>query len=136
MASHGNGHKATAQSGLLQKVLVAREREVWEALRTKDKSVDASLLTSDFVGLYDTGFITKDDHVKQLQEDYTLRRYTLEDIRLMRLSSTSALLMYKATCEATGSWASVCSKPMYISSLWVKRRGRWLNTFSQDTPAH
>jgi len=114
---------------------VAKEKEVWDALKSKNKAADSQLLAEDFVGLYDTGFAVRSDHVKQMDDSYAIRSYTIQDSRVVRVDPKTALLLYKATCEASGDWEDFCSRPMYVSSLWVDRNGRWVNLFSQDTPA-
>ena len=114
---------------------IEKEKEVWEAIKNKDKSADSRLLADDFVGLYDTGFATKSDHVNQMDDEYSIEKYNLQDAKVLRLSPTMALLLYKATCKGSGAWEQFCSRPGYVSSLWVEREGHWLNLFSQDTRA-
>jgi ketosteroid isomerase-like protein len=114
---------------------VAREKEVWEALKKKDKPAATRLLADDFVGMYDFGFFTKSQWVKQIDEQYTIGDYTIEGEKLLRASPTTALLLYKCTCKGTGEWAAFCSRARYISDLWVERNGQWMALFSQDTQA-
>ena len=126
---------ATTMPASLTQVILERERAVWEAIKRKDRQADAALLADDFVGLYDTGFGTKAEHVAQMGHQFTLSAFTLSNVRVKAIDDNSALLMYKATCTATGTWKDDCAKPMYVSLLWVRRSGRWLNVFSQDTRA-
>jgi hypothetical protein len=112
---------------------IEKEKAVWDAIKSKNKSADSGLLADDFVGLYDTGFAAKSDHVSQMDDKYAIERYDLQDTKVLRLSSTMALLLYKATCKGTGAWEQYCSRPDYVSSLWVEREGHWVNLFSQDT---
>jgi hypothetical protein len=114
---------------------VAKEKEVWEALKQKDKATASRLLADDFVGMYATGFYTKSEWVKQIDEQYSITDYTIDDVKLLRASPTTALLLYKSTCKGTGEWAEFCARAEYISDLWVKRNGRWMAMFSQDTQA-
>jgi hypothetical protein len=114
---------------------IAKEREVWDALMKKDKAADAGLLADDFVGLYDTGFGTKSEHVNQMDDHYAIDSYTIQDARILRLSAEAALVLYKSTCTGSGEWKQYCAKPVYVSSLWVRRAGHWLGLFSQDTQA-
>lgn len=114
---------------------VAKETEVWEALKHKDKAADSRLLADDFVGLYDTGFATKSDHVMQMDDKYSIETYNLQDAKVLRLSPQMALLLYKVTCAGSGEWEQYCSRTEYVSSLWVERGGNWQNLFSQDTAA-
>ena len=112
-----------------------KEKEVWEALKHKDKAAAAPLLADDFVGLEDTGFSTKSEWLKQFDEQYSVDAYAIEDLKLFRPSPTTALLLYKSTCKGTGEWADLCSRPLYISDFWVERNGQWFDLFSQDTQA-
>jgi len=112
---------------------VAKEKEVWEALKNRDKGAISRLLADDFVGLYDTGFATKSDHVKDMDDKYEITSYDVQDAKVIRLSPQTVLLLYKANCKASGEWDQFCSRPEYISSLWVERAGQWLALFSQDT---
>lgn len=112
-----------------------RESAVWEALKEKDKSGDAALLANDFVGLYKDGFGSRAEHVAQIDDKYQLSEFRLDDVRVKLISEDVAIIMYRASCRATGSWAADCAKPMYISSIWVNRAGNWINIFSQDTQA-
>ena len=52
--------------------------------------------------------------------------------RLMVLTDDMVLLAYRCTFTRPGA-----SDPesVLISSIWEERDGKWVNTFSQDTPA-
>jgi hypothetical protein len=65
----------------------------------------------------------------------TIEAYTLENVKVIPLSPRIVLLLYKATCKATGDWAGFCSRAQYISDLWVDRNGHWMGLFSQDMQA-
>lgn len=115
---------------------IAKEKEDWEALKNKDKAAAARLLADDFVGMYDTGYSTKSEWMKQIDGRYTLDDYSIEDVKLLHPSPTMALLLYKAICKGTGEWSEFCSRPEYVSDLFVERNGQWLALFSQDTPSN
>jgi hypothetical protein len=114
---------------------IAKEREDWEALKHKDKTAAARLLADDFVGMYDFGFFNKPEWIKQLDEQYTVDDYTIEDARVLHPSANTALLLYNSNCKGTGTWADSCSHVWRISDLYVERNGQWLALFSQDTQA-
>ncbi|WP_205528772.1 hypothetical protein [Desertimonas flava] len=42
------------------------------------------------------------------------------------------MLSYRAVYERAGSVGE--QESMYVSSLWCRRDGIWVNVFSQDTP--
>jgi len=45
------------------------------------------------------------------------------------------MLCYRADYRRLRDGLPGESETMYISSLWTESDGRWLNVFSQDTPA-
>jgi len=114
---------------------IEKEKEVWEALRHKDKAAATRLLADDFVGMYDFGFFNKSEWIRQIDEQYTVDDYTILEPKILHPSPTTVLLLYTATCKGTGSWADYCSQTSRISDLWVERNGEWLDLFSQDTVA-
>ncbi len=114
---------------------VALETEVWQALADGDTAADARLLTSDFLGVYPTGFATREDHVAQLGDGPTIGSYELTEARLFAASDDAVLLTYRASYSRPQSFGGSVPESMYVSSLWCLRNGEWLNVFSQDTPA-
>jgi hypothetical protein len=125
---------ATAQTDFPPKsFFIAKEKEDWEALKHKDKAAATRLLADDFVGMYDFGYLTKSEWIKQIDEEYTVEDYTIENAKLLRPSANTALLLYTSKCKGTGTWTQFCSHASRISDLYVERNGQWLALFSQDT---
>ena len=115
---------------LLQDVL-AQEAKVWQALVAGDAGADAALLAPEFLGLYPSGYAGRDDHAAQLQAGPTVAQYAITQARVMALREDLALLSYLATYARPGATRS---ERMWVSSIWERREGRWINLFSQDTP--
>jgi len=108
------------------------ETEVWEALARGDGGADGRLLSEDFLGVYTSGFADRAAHVAQLADGPTVGEYSLGEARLVVLSEDIVLLAYRATFRRPGEHQP---ESVLISSIWQEREGRWVNTFSQDTPA-
>jgi hypothetical protein len=113
--------------------LLDLETAVWQALVDGDAGADGRLLADDFVGLYPTGFAGRGDHIAQLVAGPTVRTFELSQARMLAVSETAMLLLYLAVYERTVEGTR--EESMYVSSLWCRRDGAWLNVFSQDTPA-
>ena len=111
--------------------LLELEHTVWRALVAGDPTADERCLASDFLGVYPTGYVARSDHTGQLTDGATVAEYELHDVRVVVISGEAALLVYRAVYRRPDR-----SDPeqMYVSSLWCRRDGIWLNTFSQDTP--
>jgi len=108
---------------------LALERQVWEALQRGDAAADARLLSEKFLGVYNSGFESRAQHVARAAKGPTVSRFELQAPRLIRVNPDVALLAYKAR------WTDREGKPRvtYISSLWERAGEGWQNIFSQDT---
>ena len=110
--------------------ILALETAVWEALRDGDGAADAALLADDFLGVYPTGFAGAEDHAGQLEHGATVAEFGIDTPMLKVLSDDHVVLTYDATYRRPVG----PEEKMYVSSIWSRRDGRWVNVFSQDTP--
>jgi hypothetical protein len=108
------------------------ETGVWHALASGDPEADRALLSSDFLGVYPTGFADREEHAGQLGDGPTVASFEIRDPRLREITSGHVLLSYEAAYRRS---ATEPVRVMYISSLWSLRDDGWINVFSQDTPA-
>lgn len=108
------------------------ERQVWQALVDGDAEADRSLLADDFLGVYPDGFAGLDEHVDQFASEPTVSTFSINRPHWIELGDDAHLLCYEARFRRPGSDEL---HRMYVSSLWQRIDGRWVNTFSQDTPA-
>lgn len=112
--------------------LLAVETAVWEALRSGDGDADRALLAPDFLGVYSTGFVDRDDHVAELDDGPTVAEFDILATRTMVTGRDSALIAYRVRFRAT-----VGGEPLewMVSSIWRREPdGSLVNIFSQDTP--
>lgn len=93
------------------------------------------MLSDDFLGVYPTGFANKAEHVGQLKDGPTVLSYELIDPRIVVLGEKRVLLAYKAMWIRLKDGVAAPQEDMFVSSVWEYRANRWLNIFSQDTPA-
>ena len=115
--------------------LVELETRVWDALQRGDADDDRQLLAADFVGVYPSGFADRSDHAGQLANGPTIARFELHDARMVELGDDEALLCYRAEFQRRADGVPQATQSMFVSSLWSRRSGQWVNVFSQDTPA-
>lgn len=108
---------------------VSLERQVWEALRRGDGAADARLLADDFLGVYESGFGSKAEHIAQVSNGPVVSTFDIEAPRLLRFGPELALLAYRAR------WRDAAERTRcgYISSLWAHGAEGWRNVFSQDS---
>lgn len=111
---------------------VGLESAVWRALVDGDQAADEALLADRFVGVYPTGVASRSDHAGQLASGPTVVEYSISAPAVLEISDDALLLSYEARYRRPRE-RSV--ERMYVSSLWMRDGRRWLNLFSQDTPA-
>lgn len=115
--------------------LIELETQVWRALVKGDADADGRMLADDFLGVYPTGFADQKSHVEQLVDGPTVASFALHDARMLAVSDSAVILSYRAEFARPTPGAVSDVRSMYVSSLWCRRGGVWLNVFSQDTPA-
>ena len=108
------------------------ERQVWQALVDGDSEADRSLLADHFLGVYPDGFAGRDEHIALFATEPTVATFSIDELRSIALGSDAHLLCYEARFRRPGSDEQ---HHMFVSSLWQRVGERWVNTFSQDTPA-
>jgi len=64
----------------------------------------------------------------------TVVRYAIGPISVTRVNGDALLLAYRAEQDTTCGSSRVPS-PVWVTSLYAKRAGRWLNVLFQQTPA-
>ena len=122
----------TAPDHALMADLIHCETNVWEALVTGDMARDATALDAAFLGVYPDGVAGRDAHAEQLRAGPTIRRYALDQARVMELGRDHALLSYRAIYQRP---ATPAEEIMYVTSIWKRDGAGWISVFSQDTPA-
>lgn len=110
---------------------VELETAVWRALVEGDQAADQAMLSERFVGVYPTGFADRLEHSGQLAAGPTVAEYTILTPTVLEIADDCLLLAYEAHYRRR---ADGDVERMYVSSLWQRSDGRWLNLFSQDTP--
>ncbi len=113
---------------------VQLEKQVLAALVSGDASADARLLTSDFLGVYESGFAGRTEHAGQLEAGPTIARYELSEARIRVLAEEVVLLSYRVQFVRFKNQGDGLEEAMYVSSIWRFENGAWKNSFSQDTP--
>jgi uncharacterized protein (TIGR02246 family) len=122
---------ARSNADALRDEIVAQERAGLEALRTGDLKAFADSTADDAVFVDAAGPAGKEQVMKNVA-GFQLREYTMTDVRFVVLSSDSGLIVYRAA-EAGTSHGKEFAAKVLVSSLWVKRSGKWQCVFSQET---
>ncbi len=119
----------------LKEDLVRLERQSWEAWKNHDGKFFDSFLSDNHVEPGASGVSTKKQVVDFVRGGVCeVKSYDLKNFELHHIAGNVALLTYYETQETTCGDKPVPS-PCWVSSLYVKKDGRWLNVLFQQTKA-
>jgi hypothetical protein len=123
------GGSATVDNKL-EAMLIAREKEVWELIKKKDAQGFAAYLAEDQLYVNSQGVHSKAETVKGIAPEGP-SDLTLDDWKVVMVDKDVAIVTYRATpkAEACGPEPAVERD----TTVWVKRGGKWLAVFHQDT---
>ena len=124
---------SSSHSDALRDEIVAQERASLDALKTGDLAIFGASTAGDAIFVDAHGAATKAEVMEHTAE-FRLHDYTMADVRFIPLSTKSGLIVYTLT-ESGASHGKDFTARVHVSSLWVKRDGKWLCLFSQETGA-
>jgi hypothetical protein len=109
------------------------EKQSWEAWKNRNAQFFKEFLSDDHVEVGFFGLANKEQVLATVATSAcTVRNYTVDQFKVTLLDANTALLTYHAAQETTCHDKAVPS-PVWVSSLYVRRAGRWLNVFYQQT---
>jgi hypothetical protein len=129
------GASSAATSDSLEQTLTAIERQSWVAWQHHDGNFFQHFLSDDHVEVGTTGIATKAQVVAFVGSGAcTVKSYAVDHFHATRFDANTALLTYRAEQETTCGKNAVPS-PTWVSSLFVRRHGKWVNALYQHTKA-
>ena len=109
------------------------EAQSWVAWKAQDADFFERFLSDDHVEIHGYGITGKAAVVEAVRRRAcTVRSYALGPISLAAVSDDTVLVTYRAEQDTACGEAKVPS-PVWASSLYVRRSGRWVNVLYQHT---
>ena len=137
----GAGQQAFAEQAggesqsALKETLEGLERQSWEAWKSRDGKFFSGFLSDDHVEVQPQGIVNKAAVVAGVASPIcVVKSYTVDNFTLTVFDANTALLTYHAAQDTACNGKPVPS-PVWASSLYVRRGGRWLNALYQHSPA-
>jgi RNA polymerase sigma factor (sigma-70 family) len=121
-----------AKADLLE-TLTALEKQSWEALKRQDAAALEKLVTPDCAAILSDGSRTTAAELIKGLKDFRVQEYAMDDAKLVPLSPDAAVLVYRVKSEIA-TLGERKRETLQVSSTWVKKDGKWLNAFYQETP--
>jgi hypothetical protein len=108
---------------------IAREKQLWDALKRKDWGTFAAGLAEDQLEVQPAGVSDKAGTLAAVKS-YDFTRMTLSDFKATKFDDDATLVTYTVKGQAPDG------KPIHerAGSIWVNRGGKWLAVFHHGTP--
>ena len=134
LALSATARAAPAGDAALEAELTAMEKQSWVAWQGHDGAFFDRFLSADHVEMQGGGPSGKAPVVAGVKAGCVVKSYQVDHFTLTRFSADAALLTYRAEQDTTCGTAHVPS-PVWATSLFVKRDGRWQNALYVHSPA-
>ena len=112
------------------------ETSSWVAWKGHDAAFFERFLSDDHVEIHGYGVAGKAAVVDGVRSPTCIvQSYSLGPLSLMPVSADTVLVTYRAEQDTACGQAKVPS-PVWATSLYARRAGRWVNVLYQHTPAN
>ncbi len=122
-------------SPVLASEILINEKAVWEAARLRDMRRFAELVADDARMVFTSGVMTKQEYMQTVGE-HTITDYSLDSFHVFMPVEGTAITLYEATVSGTSNGKMFPTTTLRESSVWVKRAGKWVAVWNQETPVH
>ncbi len=117
------------------KILSEKETKLWDAWATAKSDYVKTTVSEDGINVSFTGAADKKQSIADIESGACkVKSYKFKDFKLSLFSPDMALLTYRVDQDAACGGQQL-PPAVYASALYVKRGGKWLNAFHQETPA-
>jgi len=121
------------RGAVLRDEIIAQERAGLDSLKSGNLAPFNASIAEEAVFVDAHGPADKAQVMKNTA-GFRLTDYTISDIHFVPLSAKSGLIVYHMT-ESGNSHGRDFTAKVYVSSIWIRRKGKWLCVFSQETTA-
>jgi len=136
-AAVARGAEAGAATPAVEKELVALEKRAWEAWRKKDADFFKGFFSGDSVIVSAAGVVAPAALLAAASDpDCSLGDFSLDNFKVVALNADTAILTFRALQSAAcGGAAAARPDVVWASTVYVRRGGKWLSAFHQQTTA-
>ena len=123
----------TAADEALRAELTALERASWEATVRDDKEFFRGYMAPEFKGFFADGSVAGREEFLRNLDDFHLTRYSMGDVSMLRINEHAVMVLYRASFASIHKGKQLAQSDVESSSLYVRRDGKWLEIFYQET---
>jgi hypothetical protein len=126
---------AANDDGAVKATLIDLELKSWTAWKGRDGKFFDAFLSDDHIEVGYGGVIGKRQVVDGVASPQcSVESYALAEMQFTRIAPDTAVLVYRAQQKTLCNGVAVPS-PVWATSVYARRGGKWLNVIYQHTPA-
>ena len=114
--------------------IIAKEKEINEALKSDDKTAFGNMLTDDFVLVVSDAVYDKAGTMQGVKE-FKITEISFSDWKVLMLDKDTAVVTYKSKSKGVAGSQEIPEMTVYATSAWVKRGDKWMGIYHQETEA-
>jgi hypothetical protein len=137
ITSDGPAGQEVIQEGSASPALAAHilknETAVWEAAKKRDMHAFAELVADDARMVFTSGVMTKQDYMTEVGKR-TITEYSLQKFQVFMPIEGTVITLYQATISGSLGGKAFPATTLRESSVWIKRTGKWVAVWNQETP--
>ena len=122
-----------ASDAKLLEELTKLEKASWEAAMKDDKDFFRSYLAPECKWFLADGSVVGRDQVLVNLDEFHLQSYSMGKVSMLKVTEDSVMIMYTIKYEGLHHGKKESFAELESSSLYVRRGGKWLEIFYQET---
>ena len=123
------------KNGATEQSIQQMEQSLWQAWKNHDAKPFGEHLTDTSLNVNSSVYRGRAAIVKDAtSSNCTVNNFSLSDFAYTWIDPTSVIVTYTATQDVICGGKKLPEK-VNASSLWVKKSGKWMTPFHQETPA-
>ncbi len=129
--SKGSGNSKAVK---FEENLIAKEKQVWEAYKSKDAAALRELIREDSYSIEDADgeIATKAQTLADLP-NFTIDDYSMKNIQVIPINRGAAIVRYNVMAKGSSKGKAFTPHWSTVSSIWVEQNGKWQNLVYQET---
>jgi hypothetical protein len=112
---------------------IAKEKAIWETIKTKDYEAFANMLAEEQVEVLDIGVNDKAASIAGVKT-FEPSEVALSDWKYLQIDKDAVVVTYTAKYKGKMDGKEVPEQTVRASSAWVNRAGKWVAMFHQECP--
>jgi hypothetical protein len=121
-----------AETNSTSDAIIAKEKEIWDKIKTKNPDGFGSMLADDFIYISNDGVYDKAGTINGIKQiDAT--DISFSDWKVVMLDKDAAAVTYTVNMKGTSGGQPIPPTPVRAASAWVNRGGTWVGVYHQDT---